>query len=163
MTTALRSDEATALSAPGDALQVSARMSVFLAEELLPLMAGLWPASANQLDGNARGVALAWGSMLRGFNAQQIREAVLQLGEDVERQFAPRPAEVRGVIVKACAEPKSMAATKPQISIRACEMAAEVRVYLRDYSVPTEGVAAELQLVLAEKACHGVTVTGKAT
>jgi len=86
MTTALRSSETTALSAPGEALQVSARMSVFLAEELLPLMAGLWPASANQLDSNARGVALAWGSMLRGFNAQQIREAVLQLGEDVERK-----------------------------------------------------------------------------
>lgn len=46
MTTALRSDETTALSAPGDALQVSARMSVFLAEELLPLMAGLWPGGA---------------------------------------------------------------------------------------------------------------------
>ncbi|WP_238583148.1 MULTISPECIES: hypothetical protein [Aeromonas] len=59
MTTALRSNQTTALSASGDALQVSARMSVFLAEELLPLMAGLWPASANQLDGNARGVALA--------------------------------------------------------------------------------------------------------
>ncbi len=99
MTTALRSSETTALSAPGEALQVSARMSVFLAEELLPLMAGLWPASANQLDSNARGVALAWGSMLRGFNAQQIREAVLQLGEDVERQFAPRPAEVRAAIL----------------------------------------------------------------
>lgn len=62
MTTALRSNETTALSALGEALQVSARMSVFLAEELLPLMAGIWPASANQLDGNARGVALAWGS-----------------------------------------------------------------------------------------------------
>ncbi|WAG12384.1 hypothetical protein NRZ32_04395 [Aeromonas dhakensis] len=66
MTTALRSDEATALSASVDALQVSARMSVFLAEELLPLMAGLWPASANQLDSNARGVAIAWGSMSSG-------------------------------------------------------------------------------------------------
>lgn len=61
MTTALRSSQTTALSAPGDALQVSARMSVFLAEELLPLIAGIWPASANQLDSNARGVALAWG------------------------------------------------------------------------------------------------------
>ena len=66
MTTALRSNQTTALSTPGDVLQVSARMSVFLAEELLPLMAGLWPASSNQLDSNARGVALAWGSLLRG-------------------------------------------------------------------------------------------------
>lgn len=160
MTTALRSDETTALSAPGDALQVSARMSVFLAEELLPLMAGLWPASANQLDSNARGVALAWGSMLRGFNAQQIREAVLQLGEDVERQFAPRPAEVRAAILRNNPVPRA-APVGRQVSLRVCEMEAEVRVYLRNRSVPAEEVAAELQRVLAEKFEQGVAVTGR--
>ncbi|HDZ8876919.1 TPA: hypothetical protein RUX67_000920 [Aeromonas dhakensis] len=160
MTTALRSDEATALSASGDALQVSARMSVFLAEELLPLMAGLWPASANQLDSNARGVALAWGSMLRGFNAQQIREAVLQLGEDADRQFAPRPAEVRAVILRNNPVPRT-ASVGRQVSLRVCEMEAEVRVYLRDRSVPAEEVTAELRKVLAEKAREGVTVTRK--
>lgn len=163
MTTALRSDETTALSAPGDALQVSARMSVFLAEELLPLMAGLWPASANQLDSNARGVALAWGSLLRGFNAQQIREAVLQLGEDADRQFAPRPAEVRAVIVKGCFEPKPAPAIRPQISIRACEMAAEVRVFQREQAVPADTVAKELQQVLVEKSRQGVTVVGSSS
>ncbi len=114
MTTALRSDEATALSASVDVLQVSARMSVFLAEELLPMMAGLWPASANQLDSNARGVALAWGSMLRGFNAQQIREAVLQLGEDADRQFAPRPAEVLAVILRVRSVPAEAVAAELQ-------------------------------------------------
>ena len=161
MTTALRSNQTIALSAPGDALQVSARMSVFLAEELLPLMVGLWPASSNQLDSNARGVALAWGSLLRGFNAQQIREAVLQLGEDADRQFAPRPAEVRAVIVKGCFESKPVAAVIPQISIRACEMAAEVRVFQRERSVPADIVVKELQQVLAEKSSQGVTVMGK--
>ncbi|WP_279452602.1 hypothetical protein [Aeromonas hydrophila] len=159
MTTALRSDEATALSASVDVLQVSARMSVFLAEELLPLMAGLWPASANQLDSNARGVALAWGSMLRGFNAQQIREAVLQLGEDADRQFAPRPAEVRAVILRNNPVPRT-ASVGRQVSLRVCEMEAEVRVYLRDRSVPAEEVKAELRKVLAEKARQGVSVMG---
>jgi len=162
MTTALRSNETTALGAPGDALQVSARMSVFLAEELLPLMAGIWPASANQLDSNARGVALAWGSLLRGFNAQQIREAVLQLGEDADRQFAPRPAEVRAAILRNNPVPRA-APVGRQVSLRVCEMEAEVRVYLRDRSVPAEEVATELQKVLAEKARHGVAVIGEAT
>lgn len=161
MTTALRSNETTVLSASGDVLQVSARMSVFLAEELLPLMAGLWPASANQLDSNARGVAMAWGSMLRGFNAQQIREAVLQLGEDVERQFAPRPAEVRAAILRNNPVPRA-APVGRQVSLRVCEMEAEVRVYLRNRSVPTEEVMAELRKVLTEKARLGVTVAGKA-
>ncbi|WP_236556332.1 MULTISPECIES: hypothetical protein [Aeromonas] len=134
-------------------------MSVFLAEELLPLMAGLWPASSNQLDGNARGVALAWGSLLKGFNAQQIREAVLLLGEDVDRQYAPRPAEVRGVILRNNPFPRR-APVGRQVSLRVCEMEAEVRVYLRDPSVPAEVVAAELQRVLAEKARQGVSVMG---
>lgn len=160
MTTALRSNEATALSTPGEALQVSARMSVFLAEELLPLMAGLWPASANQLDSNARGVALAWGSLLRGFNAQQIREAVLQLGEDADRQFAPRPAEVRAVIVKATPA-ATVVQGGPCLSIRACEVIAEARVFQRDRSVPIDAVAMELQQVLAEKVHQGAVVTGK--
>lgn len=160
MTTALRSSETTALSAPGDMLQVSARMSVFLAEELLPLMAGLWPASANQLDSNARGVALAWGSMLRGFNAQQIREAVLQLGEDADRQFAPRPAEVRGAILKG-APAATVSQSGSSISMRACEMMAVVRVLQRDRAVLASTVAMELQQVLAEKSRLGVTVTGK--
>ncbi|MBL0516220.1 hypothetical protein [Aeromonas caviae] len=160
MTTVLRSDEATALSTPGDALQVSARMSVFLAEELLPLMAGLWPASANQLDSNARGVALAWGSLLSGFNAHQIREAVLQLGEDADRQFAPRPAEVRAVIVKA-APSATVPQSGPCISIRACEVIAEARVFQRERAVPADTVAWELELVLTEKMRQGVKVVGK--
>lgn len=160
MTTALRSNETTALSAPGEGLQVSARMSVFLAEELLPLMAGLWPASSNQLDSNARGVALAWGSLLRGFNAQQIREVVLQLGEDADRQFAPRPAEVRSAILKA-APVATVPRSGPCISIRACEMMAVVRVLQRDRTVPASTVAKELQQVLVEKSRQGVIVTGR--
>ncbi len=159
MTTALRSSETTALGAPGDVLQVSARMSVFLAEELLPLMAGLWPASANQLDSNARGVALAWGSMLKGFNAQQIREAVLQLGEDADRQYAPRPAEVRGVILQRSPAFRASPMGGCQVSIRACEMEAEVRVYLRNRNAPGGEVAAELRLVLSEKKEKGVQVS----
>ncbi|MEZ6952597.1 MULTISPECIES: hypothetical protein [unclassified Aeromonas] len=161
MTTALRSNEPTALSAPGEPLQVSARMSVFLAEELLPLMAGLWPASANQLDSNARGVALAWGSMLRGFNAQQIREAVLQLGEDADRQFAPRPAEVRAAILQRSPAYRAAPVDGCQVSMRACEMEAEVRVFLRERAVPTDTVAKELQQVLVEKVRQGVTVMEK--
>lgn len=160
ITTALRSNETTALGVPGEVLQVSARMSVFLAEELLPLMAGIWPASANQLDSNARGVAMAWGSLLRGFNAQQIREAVLQLWEDADRQFAPRPAEVRGTILKA-APVATVPRSSPNVSMRACEMMAEVRVFLRVRAVPADAVAKELQQVLAEKSRQGVTVTGK--
>ncbi|MCX7131066.1 hypothetical protein [Aeromonas sp.] len=161
MTTALRSNQATALSTPGDALQVSARMSVFLAEELLPLMAGLWPASANQLDGNARGVALAWGSLLRGFNAQQIREAVLLLGEDADRQYAARPAEVRVEILRrlppaARAKPREL-----EFSIAACKMEATVIVLQRDGDVTSDAVQAELDRIVTDRRQRGYTITGR--
>ncbi|WP_323941624.1 hypothetical protein [Aeromonas caviae] len=159
MTTALRSDETMALGTPGDALQVSARMSVFLAEELLPLMAGLWPASANQLDGNARGVALAWGSMLRGFNAQQIREAVLQLGEDADRQFAPRPAEVRAAILQRSPAVRA-APAGCQVSMRACEMEATVIVLKRDGEVTRDAVKIEMGRILTDRRQRGYTITG---
>ena len=156
MTTTLPSN-VTALPAMQEQPLMSDRMAAFMAEELLPMMAGLWPASANQLDSNVRGVALAWGSLLRGFNAQQIREAVLLLGEDADRQFAPRPAEVRAEILRNNPVPRTAPAGR-QVSLRVCEMEAEVRVFLRDRAVPADSLARELEQVLAEKSRQGVTV-----
>lgn len=161
MTTTLRSS-VTALPASHDAQAMSPRMAAFIAEELLPLMAGSWPVSANQLDANARGVALAWGGVLRGFTPTQIRDVVQDMATDVERQFAPRPAEVRAEILRRqpVAEVSAMA-LKREISIRACEMAAEVRARQRDRNVSAGAVAAELQRVLAEKAQDGALITGR--
>ncbi|MNE23164.1 hypothetical protein D3C80_1164070 [compost metagenome] len=98
--------------------------------------------------------------MLRGFNAQQIRETVLQLGEDADRQFAPRPAEVRAAIQQRSPANRSTM-TGCQVSIRACEMEAEVRVYLRGLSASAGESDAELQRVLAEKARKGINVIGR--
>ena len=148
------------LPATQDPLQVSTGMSMFLADELLPLMAGCWPASASQLDANARGVAMAWGVQLRGFTAQQIREAVLELADDAGRQFAPRPAEVKATILQRNPVPKS-APVGRQVSLRACEMQAEARVYVRDREVTDEAVQVELLQVQAELRREGVTITGR--
>lgn len=141
---------------------MSARMAAFIAEELLPLMAGSWPASANQLDANARGVALAWGGVLRGFTPAQIREVVQDMAADVERQFAPRPAEVRAEILRR--QPATAAPTREPrlvISIRACEMEATVIVLQRDGDVTSGAVQVELEQVLAEKRQRGFTITGR--
>ncbi len=54
-----------------------------------------------------------------------------------EQQFAPRPAEVQAAILR---NPR-VAPVGRQVSLRVCEMEAEVRVYLRDRSVPAEEVA----------------------
>lgn len=145
-------------------MQVSPGMTMFLADELLPLMAGLWPASANQLDGNVRGVAMAWGLQLSGFTADQITDAVMALASDTGRQFAPRPAEVKAEITASMAAAQPVVPTGQTISIRACEMEATVRVYLRvgkvDELVTDDAVAAELESILSDKRLSGVTVTG---
>lgn len=144
-----------------EAMQVSSGMTMFLAEELLPLMAGLWPASANQLDGNARGVAMAWGLQLSGLTADQITDAVMELASDTKRQFAPRPAEVKEAILAQVKVSQPVAPTGQTISIRACEMIAEVRVFKREHSASADLVAAELASLLAELRQRGVTVTGR--
>lgn len=83
--------------------------------------------------------------------------AALLLGEGGDRQFA-RPAKRTAILRN---NPVRAAPVSRQVSLRACEMEAEVRVYLRDRSVPAEEVASELKKVLAEKALQGVTVTEK--
>lgn len=142
-------------------MQVSSGMTMFLAEELLPLMAGLWPASANQLDGNVRGVAMAWGLQLSGFTADQITDAVMALASDTGRQYAPRPAEVKAAITASLAAAQPVAPTGQTISIRACEMIAEVRVLKREGAAPAEQVAAELASLQTSLRQRGVTVTGR--
>ncbi|PBO08808.1 hypothetical protein CI710_14200 [Aeromonas salmonicida] len=140
---------------------MSARMAAFMAEELLPLMAGSWPASANQLDANAHGVALAWGGVLSGFTPSQIRDVVQDMATEVERQFAPRPAEVRAEILRRLPAAAPVASSRLAISIRACEMEATVTVLQRDGVVTDEAVQVELERILTERRQRGYTITGR--
>lgn len=99
MTTMNRSDVIPmAQVVPQQANQVSDRMAVFIADELIPLMAGFWHKSANQLNSNLRGNALAYGAMLKGFTANEIRDSISALAdEDPDREFAPLPQELKKI------------------------------------------------------------------
>ena len=150
----------SALPAMQERPLVSDRMAAFMAEELLPMMAGSWPASANQLDANARGVALAWGGVLRGYTPAQIREVVLDMAADVDRQFAPRPAEVRAEILRRLPPVR----TKPRqlvFSIAACQMEATVTVLQRDGEVTRDAVKIEMERILTGRRQRGYTITGR--
>ncbi len=136
-------------------------LTLFLANELFPMMIAFWPASANQLDSNAAGTAAAWALTIKGFPVGQVREAVLQLADDADRQFAPRPAEVKARMASMIQAAQPVAPTEQTISIRACEMIAEVRVLKRERSACADLVAAELASLLAELRQRGVTVTGR--
>lgn len=149
------------LPATQEPLQVSPGMTMFLADELLPLMAGLWPASANQLDGNARGVAMAWGLQLRGMTAEQISEAVMALANDTARQFAPRPAEVRAAAMAMLAPVQSAAPIGKTISVRACEMIAEARVFMRCGAVLPGQLQGEITAVMGEMRQRGAVISGR--
>lgn len=160
MTATLPCDQA-GLPATQEPLQVSTGMTMFLADELLPLMAGLWPASANQLDGNARGVAMAWGLQLRGLTAEQISEAVLALANDTACQFAPRPAEVRAAAMAMLAPVQSAAPIGQTISVRACEMIAEARVFMRCGAVLPGQLQGEIAAVMGEMRQRGAVISGR--
>lgn len=149
------------LPATQEPLQVSTGMTMFLADELLPLMAGLWPASANQLDGNARGVAMAWGLQLRGLTAEQISEAVLALANDTTRQFAPRPVEVRAAAMALLAPVQSAPPIGQTISVRACEMIAEARVFMRCGAVLPGQLQGEIAAVMGEMRQRGAVISGR--
>ncbi|MFM5869804.1 hypothetical protein ACET6Z_00780 [Aeromonas veronii] len=139
---------------------MSDRMAAFMAEELLPMMAGSWPASANYLDANARGVVLAWGGVLRGFTPAQIREVVLDMAADIERQFAPRPAEVRAEILRRLPPAVRTEKRQLQISIAACEMEATVIVLKREGEVTRDAVKIEMERILNDRRERGYTITG---
>lgn len=154
--TTTRPSNVTALPGVQELPLVSDRMAAFMAEELLPMMVGSWPASANYLDANARGVVLAWGCVLRGFTPAQIREVVLDMAAEVERHFAPRPAEVRAEILRRLPpEPR-----QHLFSIGACEMEATVVVLKRDGEVTRDAVKIEMERILNDRRARGYTITG---
>lgn len=136
-------------------------LTLFLANELFPMMLAFWPASANQLDSNAAGTAKAWALTIKGFPVGLVREAVLQLADEVDRQFAPRPAEVKALMASMIQAAQPTAPTGQTISIRACEMIAEVRVLNRECTAGSNQVAAELASLQNELRQRGVTVTGR--
>lgn len=136
-------------------------LTLFLANELFPMMIAYWPASANQLDSNATGTAKAWALTIKGFPVGLVREAVLKLADDADRQFAPRPAEVKALMTSMMQAAQPTAPTGQTISIRACEMIAEVSVLTREGAAPAEQVAAELAGLQASLRQRGVTVTGR--
>lgn len=139
-------------------------VTLFLANDLFPMMLGLWPASAAQFDGNARGAAQAWSQMLRGLTVSQIRTAVLQLAEDADRQFAPRPAEVRALCRLSAPQvrPENSGHTAPCVSLRAIEMRAESALFVAFGRIDADRRKQEVARISAELRNGGVTITGRA-
>jgi hypothetical protein len=78
---------------------LSNQNTLFITNELLPLLASLFPKSANQLNSNAVGHALGYGFMLKGFMPNQIRAVVIELAEREPDRYAPIPQELKQLCV----------------------------------------------------------------
>lgn len=148
--------------------------------ELFGLMDAAWPASASKLTTNARGAVEMWAAAIRGFAAEQVIEVVNVMAMEPDRQFAPRPAEVRAALVAAFPRPveaPQKAQAKRVISIAAIRMGAEATLYTRavaelmaegvdDYkakasaTVTPDKVAAMVARARAKLEAEGVIVTG---
>ena len=140
-------------------LVISDRMTKFLAEELIPLMAGLWHKSANKLNSNLRGNAMAYGVMLKGFSANEIREAVTLLTDkEPDREFAPLPQELKRLCV---------AATEPEIkpvkfiaSMSSLEMQVCAKCLSGQIEKTQQAVDAELNAMIESVYAKGGEVVG---
>ncbi len=77
-------------------------------------------------------------------------------GEKADRQYTPRPAEVRAEILRRLPpEPRQLL-----FSIGACEMEATVIVLKRDGEVTREAVKLEMERILTDRRERGYTITG---
>ena len=143
-----------------DELVISDRMTKFLAEELIPLMAGLWHKSANQLNSNLRGNAMAYGVMLKGFSASAIRDAVITLvDKDPEREFAPLPQELKRLCVSAT-EP-AIKPVKFIASMSSLEMQVCTKCLTGQIARTQAAVDAELKTMVDSIYKRGGTVSGE--
>ena len=150
----------------GSALQsrsdqvVSDRMTKFLAEELIPLMAGLWHKSASQLNSNLRGNAMAYGVMLKGFSANEIRDAVMSLADkESDREFAPLPQELKRLCVAATypeTKPVKFIASMSSLEMQVCARYLEGRITKSRIAIESE-----LEKMIFDVKAKGGSVDGK--
>lgn len=143
----------------GGAVVLSDRMSVFIADELIPLMAGYWPKSANQLNSNLRGNAMAYGTMLKGFSANEILNAITDLADkNPDRDFAPSPQELK----KLCmvdAQPVSQVA-KFTASMSSLEMQVCTKCLNGQFEKTQQAVDVELNAMIESVYAKGGEVVG---
>ena len=149
----------------GSALQsrsdkvVSDRMTKFLAEELIPLMAGLWHKSASQLNSNLRGNAMAYGVMLKGFSANEIRDAVMSLADkESDREFAPLPQELKRLCVAATypeTKPVKFIASMSSLEMQVCTKCLSGQI-----EKTQQAVDAELNAMIESVYANGGEISG---
>ncbi len=149
----------------GSALQsrsdqvISDRMTKFLAEELIPLMAGLWHKSANQLNSNLRGNAMAYGVMLKGFSANEIRDAVMSLADkESDREFAPLPQELKRLCVAATypeTKPVKFIASMSSLEMQVCTKCLSGQI-----EKTQQAVDAELNAMIESVYANGGEISG---
>lgn len=149
----------------GSALQsrsdqvVSDRMTKFLAEELIPLMAGLWHKSASQLNSNLRGNAMAYGVMLKGFSANEIRDAVMSLADkESDREFAPLPQELKRLCVAATypeTKPVKFIASMASLEMQICAKCLNGQI-----AKTQKAVDAELNAMIESVYANGGEISG---
>ena len=133
--------------------QVSDRMAVFIADELIPLMAGFWHKSANQLNSNLRGNALAFGAMLKGLSANEIRDAILFLADkEPDREFAPLPQDLKKICLsrrEPAVEKKTFIASMSSLEMQVCTKCLSGQIEKTQQAVDAE-LSAMIEAVYAK-------------
>lgn len=138
---------------------VSPQLATFIADELLPMLVAFWPMSASQINGNLTGNGIAYGLKLKGFSPRLVRDVVNDLDDrEPSRQWAPKPQELRQLCM-AAANPEPAKEYRPEVSIRALELQAQVKAMNGEIS--DSEVAGYTKSLVAKAETKGHLVTGR--
>lgn len=134
--------------------------TLFIANEMIPMMASLFIKSANQLNSNISGHALAYRAMLRGFTAGLIMDRLIELAEREPDRFAPTPQELKRLCQAKSEEFSAAAERKLIVSMSSLEMQVCTKVLSGQVARTQQAVDAELNAMIESVYAAGGEISG---
>ncbi len=134
--------------------------TLFIANEMIPMMASLFIKSANQLNSNIAGHAIAYRAMLRGIQAGLILDLLVELAEREPDRFAPTPQELKRLCLKNSAEAMPSVDRKFIASMSSLEMQICTKCLSGLIAKTQQAVDAELNAMIESVYAKGGEVVG---
>ena len=126
-------------------------------ETMFPKMIGYWPASSGQFEKHAPVLVDAYREKLSGFTGKQISQALDEMSDNAERQFAPIAGELKAFLVaKHTAPPKR----KFIVSMSSLEMQVCTKCLSGQIEKTQRAVDAELSAMIEAVYAKGGEVVG---
>ncbi len=134
--------------------------TLFIANEMIPMMASLFIKSANQLNANLAGHAIAYRAMLRGIQAGLILDVLIELAGREPDRFAPTPQELKRMCLEKTGAVKPRAQRAFIASMASLEMQVCVKCLNGEIDKTQQAVDAEINKLIELVHGKGGEVSG---